>query len=57
MIESMTLSSFDEVVVGARISKTGNPIAQSGDLFSESDVVRTKELTSTMILTISGVVP
>jgi len=47
MIESMTLSSFDEVVVGARISKTGNPIAQSGDLFSESDVVRTKELTST----------
>ena len=57
MIETMTLSSFDEVVVGARISKTGNPIAQSGDLFSESDVVRTKELTSTMILTISGVVP
>ncbi len=35
MIPTMTLDSFDNVTVGARVSKTGNPIAQSGDWFSE----------------------
>lgn len=57
MVESMKLSAFDEVVVGARISRSGNPIAQPGDFFSESDVVETKVHTSPMMLTISGVVP
>ena len=32
MSPAMVLSGFDEVVVGARISKTGNAIPQSGDL-------------------------
>ena len=35
MMPEMKLSSFDLVVVGARISKTGNPVAQPGDLFVE----------------------
>jgi len=35
MMPQMKLSSFDLVVVGARISKTGNPVAQPGDLFVE----------------------
>ncbi len=35
MIPTMKLSSFDQVVVGARISKTGDPIAQPGDLYGE----------------------
>ena len=57
MMDSMKLSAFDEVIVGARISKTGDPIAQSGDLFSESETVRHKEQTGSVELTISGVVP
>lgn len=34
MAPNMTLSSFPQVVVGARISKSGNAIAQPGDLES-----------------------
>jgi cytochrome c-type biogenesis protein CcmH len=36
MTPQMKLSSFDKVVVGARISKSGNPIAQPGDLQGSS---------------------
>lgn len=32
MMPSMTLSQFPQVIVGARISKSGNAIAQAGDL-------------------------
>lgn len=32
MIPGWTLSNFDQVVVGARVSRTGQPIAQPGDL-------------------------
>jgi cytochrome c-type biogenesis protein CcmH len=32
MVPGMTLSRFPQVVVGARISKSGNAIPQSGDL-------------------------
>lgn len=32
MVEGMTLSRFPSVVIGARISKSGNPVAQAGDL-------------------------
>jgi cytochrome c-type biogenesis protein CcmI len=32
MVPSLTLSRFPQIVVGARISKSGNAIAQSGDL-------------------------
>jgi cytochrome c-type biogenesis protein CcmH len=35
MMPQMRLSNFDQVVVGARISKTGNAIPQSGDLQAE----------------------
>jgi len=34
MMPSMSLAKFDQVVVGARISKTGNAMPQSGDLQS-----------------------
>ncbi len=57
MMEAMKISAFDEVVVGARISKTGDPIAQSGDFFSESATIKHKEQTGGIALTISGVVP
>lgn len=32
MIPAMAISKFTEIVIGARISKTGQPIPQSGDL-------------------------
>ncbi len=41
MIPNMKISAFDKVIVGARISKTGNPIAQAGDLFAEVTDVET----------------
>jgi cytochrome c-type biogenesis protein CcmH len=39
MNPSMKLSSFPQVVVGARISKSGNAMPQSGDLQGQSEVV------------------
>lgn len=35
MMPAMKLSSFDQVAVGARVSPSGNPVAQSGDFFTE----------------------
>ncbi|MCB1569587.1 MAG: hypothetical protein KDI72_00615, partial [Xanthomonadales bacterium] len=32
MLPSMKLSMFPKVIVGARISRSGNALAQSGDL-------------------------
>jgi len=36
MIATMKLSTFARVIVGARVSISGNPVAQPGDLFVES---------------------
>ena len=36
MMPAMKLSSFDQVVVGARVSRSGNPVAQNGDFFAET---------------------
>ena len=35
MMPAMRLSNFSQVVVGARISKSGQAIAQEGDVFGE----------------------
>lgn len=39
MNPAMKLSNFQQVVVGARISKSGNAMPQSGDLQGQSDVI------------------
>jgi cytochrome c-type biogenesis protein CcmH len=39
MMPAMKLSAFDQVVVGARVSPSGNPVAQSGDFYTEVDAV------------------
>lgn len=39
MMPQMKLSSFERVKVGARISRSGQPVAQSGDLQSETRIV------------------
>lgn len=43
MIPTMKLSGFSEVIVGARVSKSGQPIAQNGDLFVEKKPVKAGE--------------
>lgn len=40
MMPELKLSSFKNVSVGARISKTGQPIAQNGDLFNEKSEIK-----------------
>jgi cytochrome c-type biogenesis protein CcmH len=40
MTPEMRLSKFSEVVVGARISKSGNAMPQSGDLLGQSAVMK-----------------
>ena len=39
MMPAMKLSSFDQVVVGARVSHSGNPVGQSGDFFTEVEAI------------------
>jgi len=56
MIPNMTLSAFDSVTVGARISASGNAIAQTGDWFTEAaDVV--PQSSSSLELTIDQQTP
>lgn len=40
MSDEMKLSKFDQVIVGARISKSGNAMPQSGDLVGQSGAVK-----------------
>ena len=55
MIPNMNLSAFDQIVVGARVSKTGNPVAQAGDLFVELEGVDSNNPPQNMILSIDQV--
>jgi cytochrome c-type biogenesis protein CcmH len=55
MVAPMMLSKFENVTVTARVSKSGQPVAQAGDL--QSNVVPTKNTASEPIqLTISNIV-
>lgn len=56
MMPSLTLSSTPQVVIGARISKTGDAIAKPGDLETLSDPVPNTR-TDPVTLTIDRVVP
>ena len=56
MLPSMKLSQFPQVIVGARISKSGNAIAQSGDLQTASKPLAVTS-TTPISLTIDQVVP
>jgi len=55
MIPAMKLSAFDLVVVGARISKTGNPVAQPGDLFVEVTGIDSSNPPQNLLLSINQV--
>lgn len=53
MIPSMTLSSFEEIIIGARVSMSGNPVAQPGDLYIETGSVDRNALSDGVTLSIS----
>ena len=55
MMPQMRMSGFEQIIVGARVSKTGNPIAEAGDLFSESDVIEHKSFTGRVEINIESV--
>ena len=57
MIANMTLSSAQEVIVGARLSRSGNAIAQSGDIQVVSEPFTLAEQDEAIILTIKDIVP
>jgi cytochrome c-type biogenesis protein CcmH len=56
MLPSMKLSMFEKVVIGARISSSGNAQAQSGDLQTLSDGIEVSR-TTPIDLVIDSVVP
>jgi cytochrome c-type biogenesis protein CcmH len=55
MMPSMKLSSYDQVVVGARVSFSGNPVAQSGDFYTERESVDSANPPEQISLTIDQV--
>ncbi len=46
MMPNLKISAFDQVIVGARVSKTGQPIAQNGDLYAEKRSIKLGEKVS-----------
>jgi cytochrome c-type biogenesis protein CcmH len=55
MLPSMKLSSFDQVIVGARVSSSGNPVAQSGDFYTELEAVDSANPPAQINLTIDQI--
>ncbi|MFT5549597.1 MAG: cytochrome c-type biogenesis protein CcmH [Candidatus Azotimanducaceae bacterium] len=55
MIPSMMLSSFENIIIGARVSKSGNPVAQPGDLYIETDSVDSSVFRDGVTLSISKI--
>lgn len=55
MMPQMKLSSFDDVVIGARISRSGNPVAQAGDLYFETGAMKHKGFDGVVELNINQV--
>ncbi len=56
MTPAMRLSQFQEVVVGARVSKSGQATPQSGDLEGRSAIIRL-DTANTVTVTIDRVIP
>lgn len=56
MVEGMNLSAFDQLVVSARISRSGSAIAQSGDYIGQLDVAD-KSADVTLNVEIDTIVP
>lgn len=46
MMPQMKLSDFEQVIIGARISMSGDPVARNGDYQAESPAIRWREQSS-----------
>ncbi len=57
MLPSAKLSQYQEVIISARISKTGNAAPQSGDVFGETGVIKINEVSQPIKITINQLVP
>lgn len=57
MMPAMKLSNFPDVLVGARISKSGNAIPQSGDYSGQVAPVTVKTTTAPLKINIDSLVP
>ncbi|RLA10682.1 MAG: hypothetical protein DRQ59_11400 [Gammaproteobacteria bacterium] len=55
MVPSMKLSSFDQLILGARVSRSGNPVPQSGDFFIEINAPDRNPPTQRIVLQINQV--
>ena len=55
MMPTMKLSTFDQVIVGARVSSSGNPVAQAGDFYTELEAVDSSNPPAQIVLTIDQV--
>ena len=55
MMPTMKLSSFRQVIVGARVSTSGNPVAQAGDFFTEQESIDSANPPAEISLTIDQV--
>lgn len=56
MVEGMNLSAFDQLVISARVTKSGSAIAQSGDYIGRMDV-NSKAVNSPLSIIIDTLVP
>lgn len=57
MAPEMRMSRFSEVLVGARVSRSGNPISQTGDLEGLADGIVALGKQPSVLVTIDRVVP
>jgi cytochrome c-type biogenesis protein CcmH len=55
MIPSMKLSSFDQLILGARVSRSGKPVPQPGDFFTEINALDRDPSTQRIALQIDRV--
>jgi len=55
MMPAMKLSGFQQVIVGARVSTSGNPVAQAGDFYTEIGSIDSANPPSEISLTIDQI--
>ena len=52
VMAQMKLSMFDQIKIGARVSKSGDPVARAGDLFDETGAINKSSINGTVELNI-----
>jgi cytochrome c-type biogenesis protein CcmH len=57
MLPTAKLSQYQEVIISARISKTGTAAPQTGDVFGETGVIKINEVSQPIKIIINQLVP